>query len=223
MSVYREPSGNRGLFCGILFMLNEVTPRTHSERSAFFVGKNMRTPYDPTWKKYEESLHSSNADEARKATEAFAEEREKELKNSKRARDWENSRKESLAKDKPIWRKNRDKAEMEQRTKAVRSLKKAGAFELNIMPSPGFVVVAVEEKEEQTESGIILANQKVADNTGIVLDIGGDTLLENGKTIASPCKKGDKILFKYGAGLEVVVKAQKCRFMQFSDVLGVFY
>lgn len=61
----------------------------------------------PPWGRHEDAMHSGVPEVERKATEAFLDEREQTMKTSTKWAKWERSRKERLAKDKPIWRKTR--------------------------------------------------------------------------------------------------------------------
>lgn len=183
-----------------------------------------KVAYTPEWKKYEKDLTSDDPNKARQAADAFAETREHEMATSKKARDWETSRKESILKEKPRYVKQRLAKEQEPLQKMAKDLKTAGVFNSGLVPSPGFVVIRLEQRESQTESGIILAdNVDIAHiNTGEVVGVGEGQRLDNGNFVKAPVKVGDKVLFKKGAGLEITLKDEKCRFMMYSDVLGIF-
>ena len=66
---------------------------------------NIHVKYTPDWKKYEEGMHKGTPDQQAEAADKFTAERDHQLKVDKSARRWEESRKESWAKDKPQWRK----------------------------------------------------------------------------------------------------------------------
>lgn len=182
------------------------------------------TKYTPEWKKYEKDLHSDDPQKAREATEAFAETREHELKHSKKARDWEKTRKESILKEKPKFVKERLQKEQEPLQKLAKDLKDGGNHQMDLKPTPGYIVIRIEQRETETESGIILAdNVDISQiNTGEVVSTSEGRQYDNGEYVESPVQEGDKVLFKKGAGIEIKIKDQNCRFMMFSDVLGIF-
>lgn len=177
--------------------------------------------YTPTWAEHEKDMHSSDADTSLKATEAFIEEREKELKNSEKAKKWESDRKKELFDYKPTWKKKQLQNEQDQSQKIVRNLKDLGAFKSNIKPSNGYILVEIQRKEQTTASGIVLAQEEPVPNTGIVLAIGEPLTTPKGNNIYPPVNQvGTEIIFKKFAGAEVVVGDKQCLLLQFSDVLA---
>lgn len=187
-------------------------------------------PYEPKWKKFEEDMHSDDPVKAREATEKFTQVREEEMRKDSQARRWEESRKKEFARNKPVWARDRQKKETAAIDKFKKELKTVGAFDTGIKPTPGYLIVDLGEKPEDGESklasGIFLPAERVGSemqNTGTVLDIGGDVVVNGPHKIKPPCKPGNKILFKKGAGIDLTVNDHVCRFMAFSDVLGTFY
>lgn len=67
-------------------------------------------PFVPSWKKYEADMHSDNTKLAIEASEKFEIEREHAMKIDKRAKSWEEGRKQSWAKDKPYYVKKVEEA-----------------------------------------------------------------------------------------------------------------
>lgn len=61
--------------------------------------------FKPSWAVFEPSMRSHDPKVQRAATDLFMAERTRETAMSSKARRWEQSRKESWAKDKPTWRK----------------------------------------------------------------------------------------------------------------------
>jgi hypothetical protein len=59
--------------------------------------------FSPSWKKYEEAMKHPDSKVQGEATDKFLAEREHAMKTDPQARRWEESRKASLAKDKPQW------------------------------------------------------------------------------------------------------------------------
>ena len=66
---------------------------------------SIHTKFAPDWKKHEEGMHKGTPDQQAEAADKFTAERDHALKVDGSARRWEESRKESWAKDKPQWRK----------------------------------------------------------------------------------------------------------------------
>ncbi len=67
-------------------------------------------PYSPSWKKYEQDMHSDNSKVAAKATDKFMAERDHAIKTDRIAKSWEDGRKQSWAKDKPYYVKKVEEA-----------------------------------------------------------------------------------------------------------------
>lgn len=187
-----------------------------------------KTTYTPEWKKFEEDMRSDDPQKAMEATEKFTAAREHELKTNSQAKRWEESRKQSWAKDKPQWARERVKNENNPIEKFRKDMKELGVFDTGVRPSPGYLIVDLGEKksEEKLDSGIYIPTAVADDalkNTGIVLDVGDELVIESPNKVPQPCQSGDKILFKKGAGVDIEVNGHICRFMVFSDVLGTFY
>lgn len=193
--------------------------------------------YDPTWRQFEKKANNPHdAKAALRASDQFEKERDKELKVSKKARDWESDRKKSFLKDKPKFVKDRLNKEREEKLKPLKGLKELGSFEGNIKPMPGFLIVEVEQLD-QTESGIVLPQQQDS-NTGVVVEVSDSLTVtsEQGiNIIPCPVQVGQRVLFKRyagamgSAGAELTIKGKDYRLMRWnpepekSDILGVFY
>lgn len=178
------------------------------------------TTFDPTWKKYEPGVHSEDTKTQIEETDKFLAERDHELKTNPAAKRWEESRKKEWDRNKPHATKERLKIENAEQLKFAAGLRVGGEFNQLLHPVPGFLIVELETPPDKTTSGIYIAPEvsEVMRNTGIVLDVGDST-----KELDAPCQPGDKIMFKKGAGLELGIEGRDCRFMIFSDVLGVFH
>lgn len=61
------------------------------------------TPYVPPWKQFEEGMLNPNSKNQAEYGDKFTAAREHEMRNDPKARKWEESRKERLAKDKPYF------------------------------------------------------------------------------------------------------------------------
>ena|SRR3990172_1198949 len=68
------------------------------------------TRFTPSWKKYEAGQFLADPKKQRGYSDKFEAERNHAIKTDKAAARWEKSRRESLLKDKPAWRKERMKA-----------------------------------------------------------------------------------------------------------------
>lgn len=186
-----------------------------------------KVAYVPEWKKFEKGIRSDNAQEARKSTDAFLETRTKEMATSKKARDYELSRREANAKDKPAFVKERiakERAE-DPMLKFNKEVKQAGVHENELAPAPGYLVVEIEATEQKTETGIYLPDNTdlTMINTGTLRAVGQGIRLDNGNEVSFPIPVGTKVLFKKGAGIEMKIKGKLCRFMMFLDILAFFY
>lgn len=179
--------------------------------------------YTPTWKQHEKGMSSDNLDTALKSTDAYQEEKAKELKTSAKARDWEKGKKEYYQKQKPKWAKDRREAQEAPLKKVVAELKVGGQFDTGIKPMPGFVLIKPEFKET-TDSGLVLLSddaQKMNVNTGLVMAI-GDKRVDLYEVVHPPVKEGQRVMFKKGLpGLEMDIKGEYCLLMTWQDILGV--
>ncbi len=91
-----------------------------------------------------------------------------------------------------------------------------------ITPTAGYVMVEPQEATKKTDSGIYLPESSdEKPQKGVVLAVGADEILENGKTKKSPVKKGDLIIYKKWGGSEVKVDGKEYLFAKFEDVLAV--
>jgi hypothetical protein len=87
---------------GIQRFVEDSDPRpaiksTKKKLGSFF------TPYSPPWKQWEAPMLHQDSKNQTSAGDKFHEVREHELRTDPKARKWEESRKERVAKDKPAW------------------------------------------------------------------------------------------------------------------------
>ena len=94
---------------GLYRLVDDEDPRPAVELPSRRGAPTIR--YNPSWRKYEAGQFIGNADEQIEAGDKFLQEREHEMKVDPKARKWEESRKKSLLKDKPAWRKERMKSD----------------------------------------------------------------------------------------------------------------
>jgi chaperonin GroES len=177
--------------------------------------------YSPSWQVYEKDLHSEDAEVARKAAEAFDIDRQKEMANSPQARKYEESRKAAWAKDKPQWVKERIKAEQAQEQKIINDLREGGYLMGGLKPSPGLVLVKKTKQEGLKEGEIFIPdNVEYESNLALVIRVGNEMQVINGK-IEAPCKEGDTVLFRKGAGLNVKLNGEPHLIIRFDEIFGV--
>lgn len=192
------------------------------------------TPFQPSWAKYEKDANNqTDAKKALEASDAFEAERAKEMRTSKKARDWENSRKKSIAKQKPAWVKQERLKEATAVLNELSKFKRGGVFDYDITPMPGYILVKVEQLQQQV--GEIMLPDAEEPNTGIVIKVSDDIITQIGDSTGiakCPVKPGDKIMFKVYAGagiagLAIRSKDEDYRLMRWgynpqeSDLLGI--
>jgi chaperonin GroES len=178
--------------------------------------------YKPTWSEYEKDMHSDSPEMQRKATDAFLDTRVKETAISRKAKDWEADRKKDWVKAKPKWAKQRVEAEQQAdpSVQLVKEIKSGGSHAHGLQPARGYLLIQMEQQESQTEGGLFLAEGGLAEpNTAVVLAVGDDLILDK-HILPAPVKSGAKVLLKKFAGMEITLKGEQCRLVQFTDVLG---
>lgn len=91
-----------------------------------------------------------------------------------------------------------------------------------LSPMPGYVLVEPAQKATQTAGGIYLPdNASEKPQAGTVLSIGADWVTEQGATIKSPVKIGDKVVYKKWGGNDVKIEGVEYQFLKFEDILAV--
>ena len=91
-----------------------------------------------------------------------------------------------------------------------------------IKPLGNRIVVKRLEAEEKTAGGIVLPDTaKEKPKQGEVIAVGEGTRSEDGKTIPTQVKKGDRIVFSSYAGTEVTLGDEEFLIMKEDDVLGI--
>lgn len=92
----------------------------------------------------------------------------------------------------------------------------------SIKPLAGYVLIEPAEAEKTTASGIILpesAQERPA--MGIVLAIGDEQILENGKVVKAPVKVNDKVFYKKWGGDEIKVGGKELKLVKFDDIMAI--
>lgn len=98
----------------------------------------------------------------------------------------------------------------------------ARAKKTKLHPTAGYILVKPAQATKKTDSGIYLPETSdEKPQKGSVLEVGGDEILENGKTRKSPVKKGDEVIYKKWGGSEVKIDGEEYLFAKFEDILAV--
>lgn len=93
---------------------------------------------------------------------------------------------------------------------------------VKIKPLIGYVLVLPSNAETKTASGIILpesAQEKPAQ--GEVIAIGDEIIFDNGKSLKSPVKVGDKVVYKKWGGDEIKVAGVEYKLVKFDDLMAI--
>jgi len=91
-----------------------------------------------------------------------------------------------------------------------------------IKPLGNRIVVKRIEAEEKTAGGIVLPDTaKEKPKQGEVIAVGEGTRTDDGKTIPTQVKKGDRVVFSSYAGTEVTLGDEEFLIMKEDDVLGI--
>ena len=92
---------------------------------------------------------------------------------------------------------------------------------LKIKPLAGYALIAPQEAEEVTASGIVLpdtAQEKPAQ--GKVLAVGAPAVVE-GKEIKAEFTVGDSVLYKKWGGDEIKLEGKEYKLVKFDDVMAI--
>ncbi len=92
---------------------------------------------------------------------------------------------------------------------------------MNIKPLADRVVIQMQEAEETTKSGIILAGSaKEKPEVAQVVAVGPGGVVD-GKEVTMELKVGDKVLISKYAGTEVKIDGEEYTILRQSDVLAI--
>lgn len=84
------------------------------------------------------------------------------------------------------------------------------------------VILEVQEEEEQTVGGIVLAsNAKEKPQTGKVVAVGAGRVLDNGEKSVPEVKAGDSVIYDKYAGTEVTYEGDKYLVVRANDIVAV--
>lgn len=110
--------------------------------------------------------------------------------------------------------------EIMPRTKQVVSQKPKS---LGIKPLMGYLLVEPLGAETQTAAGIYLpesAQEKKSDQ-GIVVAIGEDLYLPDGKVFRAPVSVGQKVVYKKWGGDEIKFSGKEYKLVKFEDLMAI--
>ena len=101
--------------------------------------------------------------------------------------------------------------------------KKIKPVKINLVPTPGNILIEPFEAETKTASGIYLPDSASTEKPqkGKVLSVGADEILDSGKTRKSPVKAGDTVIYKKWGGNEVKINGREYMFVKFEDILAI--
>ena len=94
---------------------------------------------------------------------------------------------------------------------------------INLKPTAGYLLVEPLDKETKTASGIYLPDNATGEKPvkGKVLAAGSDQTTDSGKTVKSPAKVGDVVIYKKWGGNEVKIDGVEYIFVEFKDILAI--
>lgn len=179
------------------------------------------TSFNPTWKTYENKLHSNDPQEAVKAADAFQATRDLELKTSEKARRWEKSRKEEWIKNKPTWAKERINKEKAEEARIIRELQEGGYLMGGLRPAAGLLLVRKTDSKGESSGGILIPDSvDYESNLAVVVRAGESAFTPYGE-IKAPAQESETVLFRKGAGLNVKINGEPHLIIRFDEVFGV--
>jgi chaperonin GroES len=94
----------------------------------------------------------------------------------------------------------------------------------NVFPVRDYVLIALDEERETlaTSSGVVIANQVVADDLpceGTVVKVGEGRMASTGELTNPPVKVGERVKFKEYAGNEVTIEGKTYTVVKMVDIL----
>ena len=94
---------------------------------------------------------------------------------------------------------------------------------LNLIPSPGYILIEPTETQQKTDSGIYLPDSANTEKPqkGKVLEVGAALMTDFGITKDSPANKGEVVYYKKWGGNEVKVDGKEYLFVKFEDILAI--
>ncbi|WP_071026084.1 co-chaperone GroES [Peptoniphilus raoultii] len=91
---------------------------------------------------------------------------------------------------------------------------------MNLRPLDDKIVIKKIEKEERTESGIVLpSSAKEESNVAEIVALGNK--IDKDEDMKGLLKVGDKVVFSKYAGSEIEIEKEKFTIIKFQDILAV--
>lgn len=99
---------------------------------------------------------------------------------------------------------------------------KTSSKTLNLLPTPGYILIEPVAIETKTTGGIYLPESATTEKPqrGKVLAVGADEVTDNGTKKTSPVKVGEKVIYKKWGGNEVKEDGRELLFVKFDDILA---
>ncbi len=96
------------------------------------------------------------------------------------------------------------------------------ASKLNLLPTPGYILIEPAEVQTKTSGGIYLPETATTEKPqkGKVLAVGSDEITENGMKKTAPTKVGDTVIYKKWGGNEVKEDGRELLLVKFDDILA---
>lgn len=92
----------------------------------------------------------------------------------------------------------------------------------SLQPAPGYLLVEPAKQDKKTDSGIYLPDShEDKPQYGKVLAVGDDLVIDSGKVVKAPAKKGDLVVYKKWGGNEVEIDRVEYQFLKFDDILAI--
>ncbi|MBU1130017.1 co-chaperone GroES [Patescibacteria group bacterium] len=93
--------------------------------------------------------------------------------------------------------------------------------ETNINPVAGYLVVEPKQKEQTTQSGIVLPDSHdEKPQEGKVLAVGANLVTDCGTKKPAPCKKGDTVIYREWGGKEYKETDRQLLILKFDDIMA---
>ncbi|MBU1088481.1 co-chaperone GroES [Patescibacteria group bacterium] len=92
----------------------------------------------------------------------------------------------------------------------------------NINPVAGYLVVEPKQKEQTTQSGIVLPDSHdEKPQEGKVLAVGADFTTDYGTNKSTPCKTGDTVVYREWGGKEYKDGDRQLLILKFDDIMAI--
>ncbi|MBU4209960.1 co-chaperone GroES [Patescibacteria group bacterium] len=92
----------------------------------------------------------------------------------------------------------------------------------NINPIAGYLVVEPKQKEQTTQSGIVLPDSHdEKPQEGKVLAVGADFTTDYGTKKSAPCKTGDTVVYREWGGKEYKNGDRQLLILKFDDIMAI--